>query len=452
VQLDLRFIVPGPAGGTILLADDGTLPAGRVEGDEDEAAVVAVSAYLRDVLAFRAPVLETHPRWPDVPKGDPIPTLVLTEPAPTGWRPAVGLGFGPIPLVLDGLPAGLAPRAGMLLDELRTGAEPPLLRPRWARRGWQARATGWMIAAAAAARRPLLAEPAPFFLRGISALLRGETAAGGVFMKAVFPPFHAEPAITELLASRFPGMLPLVLATEPDEGWLLVEDVAAPWIGELPETERAEGLRIGARALVAIQQAMTPEIDEVAAVGAPRRPLQGVPAALESALGPDGVAMAQPDVSVDRRDRAVAATKEAVSSLEQLGFPETIVHGDFHAGNAALVDGSRSVIIDWSDAAIGNPAIDLVTWLAWSRDYPAQQRAATDAWVDAWAGWIGEADIRAHLADILVAGSAYQIVSYDGIMRALEPATRYTIADGAIHFFERLEAAMASTTATTGEG
>jgi aminoglycoside phosphotransferase (APT) family kinase protein len=237
-------------------------------------------------------------------------------------------------------------------------------------------------------------------------------------------------------------MLPLVLATEPDEGWLLVEDVAAPWIGELPGGERAEGLRIGARALVAIQQAMTAEIDEVAAAGAPRRPLRGVPDELESALGPDGVAMPQPDVSVERRDRAVAATKEAVIRLEQVGFPETIVHGDFHAGNAALAGGDRAVIIDWSDAAIGNPAIDLVTWLAWSRDDPEQQQAATEAWVEAWAGWIDEADIRAHLADILLCGAAYQVVSHDGIMRALEPATRYTIADGAIHFFERLEAAM----------
>jgi hypothetical protein len=387
-----------------------------------------------------------------VPKGDPIPTLVLTEPAATSWQPPGGLRFGPIPPDLDGLPAALASRAATHLEELRTGAATPPLRPRWARRGWQARATGWMIAASAVAGRPLTAEPTPFFLRGISALLRGETAADGVFLKAVFPPFHAEPAMTDLLASRFPDTLPRVLGIEPDEGWLLVADVGAPWIGGLPETERTEGLRIGARALVAIQQAMTDEIDKVAAAGAPRRSLAGVPDALESALGPGGVAMPGSDVTRERRERAVAATKEAVDRVERLGFPETIVHGDFHAGNAALVDGNRAVIIDWSDAAIGNPAIDLVTWLAWSRDHPEQLEAATDAWVEAWAGWIGAADIRAHLSDILVAGAAYQIVSYDGILRALEPATRYTIADEAIHFFERLEAAMPTGTGSPPHG
>ena len=87
MQLNLRLIVPGQSAGTILLTTDGALPAATVDGDEDEAAVVAVTAYLREILGLRVPVLETHPRWADVPKGDPIPTLVLTESAPNGWAP-----------------------------------------------------------------------------------------------------------------------------------------------------------------------------------------------------------------------------------------------------------------------------------------------------------------------------------------------------------------------------
>jgi aminoglycoside phosphotransferase (APT) family kinase protein len=336
----------------------------------------------------------------------------------------------------------LAPRAAELLVELRTGAPPPPLRPRWARAGWQARAIAWMSAELAAAGRPLTAEPTPFFLRGISALLRAETATGGVFLKAVFPPFHAEPAITRLLASRFPASVPRVLAIEADEGWLLIDDIAAPWIGQLPANERVAGLRIGAAALATVQQAMTGSIDDLEAAGAPRRPLSELPAALAEALGTDALAMPEADVSLERRARAVTGTTIAIERVADLGFPETITHGDFHAGNAALVGGRRAVIIDWSDAAIGNPVVDLVTWLAWSRDHPAQQEAATDAWVDAWVATIDARRIRAHLAHILVAGAAYQLVSYAAIIRALEPATRYTMADGPIHFFERLEAAL----------
>ena len=36
-------------------------------------------------------------------------------------------------------------------------------------------------------------------------------------------------------------------------------------------------------------------------------------------------------------------------------------------------------------------------------------------------------------------GAAYQIVSYDGIRRNLEPATRYTMTGGGDHFLKELE-------------
>ena len=441
MQLNLRLIVPGQLAGTILLTTDGALPAATVDGDEDEAAVVAVTANLREVLGLRVPVLETHPRWADVPKGDPIPTLVLTETAPNGWAPPPSNTFGPIPSGLVGVPAVVVPRVMELLGELRTGAPPPLLRPRWARSGWHARASGWMIAASAAAGRPLTSEPTPFYLRGISALFRGRTAVGDIFLKAVFPPFHAEPGVTRLLAERFPGSVPRVLAIEADEGWLIVEDVAAPWVGNLPAEQRVVGLSVGARAIVDLQRAVATDLDAFVTAGCPLRPLTEVPELLDAALGPEGMAIVDEDVSAERRERAVAATRRAVERVAALGFPTSVVHGDFHAGNAALV-GDRVVIIDWSDAAIGNPLIDLVTWLSLSKDEPEQLQVATDAWIDAWADPTDPTAVRDALDDILIVGAAYQIVSYDGIIRALEPATRYTMRDGASEYLARLEATL----------
>jgi hypothetical protein len=60
-RLAVRFIVPGPDGGTILLTADGSLPAAEAEVDEAVAAIVPVDAFLRDVWAFGSAVLETHP-------------------------------------------------------------------------------------------------------------------------------------------------------------------------------------------------------------------------------------------------------------------------------------------------------------------------------------------------------------------------------------------------------
>lgn len=445
MKLDLRFIIPGTTSSDVLVDANGRLPAQPVDGDVDEATVVAATAWLRERLAFRTPILETHPRSEGVPDGEPIPTLVMTEPAAADWRPPAGLAFVPIATadttLVDDLPAVLRPRASELLAELRTGSEPPALRPRWARRGWHVRASTWMAEALAAAGRPLLDDPQPFFLRGISALLRGRTAAGDVYLKAVFPPFHHEPVVGRLLADRFPTV-PRVVAIEPDEGWLIVDDVAAPWINDLPADEKGAGLATGARAIIGIQTALAGDLGAFVTAGCPERPLEDLAAALDAVLGPGGIAHAVGGATSERRERAVAATREAAARVSALGFPTTLVHGDFHAWNAAL-DGDRAVIIDWSDAAIGNPAIDLVTWLSWSTDEPDDQRVATDAWVDAWLrAPLGPTDpdaVRATIDDIIVVGAAYQVVSYDGIIRALEPATQYTMADGATSYLKRLE-------------
>lgn len=442
MKLDLWFLVPGSSDGTILLDADGGLPTVQVEGSETEAAVIAVAAFLEDAWSLAAPVLETHPKWKDVADGEPIPTLVLTEPARADWTPPDGLEFGQVPATPGDLPSSILPRADELLAELRSNAPPPELRPRWMRRGWFDRASTWMRAAGTDAGRPLTGDPRPFFLRGISALLRAPTDGPDLFLKAVFPPFHAEPILTRLLAARFPEAIPTVIAVEPDEGWLIVEDIGSAWIGDVPEADRPAALGRGARALVAIQRAMAPDAGSrrtLLEAGAPHRPLADLVASVTAAIGPDGFGVGDDGIEPERARRVAEAVAAAVASVESVGIPETVVHGDFHSGNAALV-GDRIVIIDWSDAAISNPAIDLVTWIAWSGDRRNEVDAATDAWVDAWSGAVDSDALRAIIDDVLIVGAAYQIVSYDGIRRNLEPATRYTMTGGGDHFLKTLEA------------
>ena len=441
MRLDVRLIVPGSDGRTVLLTTDGALPSFATEGDADEAAVVAVDRALRVDLGFRSSVLETHPRWSDVPDGEPIPTLATTEKADPDWEQPAGLAFAAIPDEPVDLPPVLLPRAREWLAELRAGAPPPPLRPRWARPGWNARASAWMRDAAAAAGRPLTDEPRPFFLRGISALLQAPTATGDLFLKAVFPPFHAEPVLTHLLAERFPAHLPPVLAIEPDEGWLLVDRLDGTWIGELPEEQRPLGLAAGARAIVEIQAELAgrrADLERLLDAGAPHRPLGGVPAAFAASLGPDGVAIVEGPLAEAQRERAVSAVDRAVARVATLGLPETVVHGDFHSGNAALVDG-RVVIIDWSDAALGNPAVDLVTWISWSYGKIGEIGRAIDAWIDAWSAVVDPVALRERVDDVRIVGAAYQVISYDGIVHNLEPLTRYTMSGGASHFLKELE-------------
>jgi hypothetical protein len=440
VKLDLRLIVPGPMEATVLLAADRCLPAANVDGDEKEAAVIPVAAFLRDEWGSTAPILETHPKWKEVAEGEPVPTLVLTEPADPEWAPPSGLAFGPLPVMTADVPWPIRPRADELLAELEANTPPPELRPRWARRGWFDRASAWMVAAAAHAGRPLTGDPSPFFLRGISALLRAPTDGPDVFLKAVFPPFHAEPVLTRLLAERFPDAVPTVLAVEPDEGWLLVEDIGSTWVGDVPEVDRPGALGRGAAALVAIQRSLAPDggsIRTLLDAGAPHRPLGDLATSVAAAIGPKGFGVGDA-LEPERARRVLDAVATAVARVEAVGLPESVVHGDFHSGNAALVD-DRIVIIDWSDAAISSPAIDLVTWIAWSGDKRNEIDAAVDAWVEAWSAVVDGDALRGVVDDVLIVGAAYQIVSYDGIRRNLEPATRYTMTGGGDHFLKTLE-------------
>ena len=452
MKLDLRFIVPGPAAGTILLDVGGALPGAELDVSEQEAAVVPVTAFLREAWRLRTPVLETHPRWKDVAEGDPIPTLVLTEPAAPGWTPPLGFGFVPIPPAASDLPPPIRPRADELLAELAKESPPPALRPRWARRGWFDRAATWMRTSAADAGRPLTGDPTPFFLRGISALLRATTDGPDLFLKAVFPPFHAEPVLTRLLADRFPASITTVIAIEPDEGWLIVEDIGSAWVGDLPEGDRPTALGRGAAALVEIQRVFASDeaaIRMLLAAGAPHRPLADLVADAAAAIGPDGYGVGDGGVPPDRATRVLESLTTAVARVSAVGPPESVVHGDFHPGNAAVV-GDRIVIIDWSDAAISSPAVDLVTWIAWSGGRQAEIDAATDAWVEAWSGAVALDALHAVIDDVLIVGAAYQIVSYDGIRRNLEPATRYTMTGGGDHFLKTLEAIIDRREASSG--
>ena len=97
------------------------------------------------------------------------------------------------------------------------------------------------------------------------------------------------------------------------------------------------------------------------------------------------------------------------------------------------------MIIDWSDAAVGNPLVDLATWVAWTSGSPGGERGRRGCLGGCVVRDCGRAGPSAPLDDILIVGDAYQVISYDGIIRALEPAMRYTMGAGGGSWFERLE-------------
>jgi hypothetical protein len=429
---ELHLLVRDSSGRRVLVVpgEPASLPVLRTEVAKGRSTVETAADAIRRELGLDVPLLEIHFAYEMPLDAGPVPVLVVTEPMPSAAEAPPGLGWHQLDAGDPAVSDWLAPRLVEWLEEWRSGAEPPPLRPRWARDGWYRRAAGWMGDRLAGLGRPPTAPVAQVRHWGISALLRTATDGGAVWLKAVFPPFHHEPGVTALLAASFPADVPAVLATEPEEGWLLLDDLGARTV----ERDGGEAdWRAAPPQLVAIQRAMEDRIGELEALACPRRPLADLPGEIQRIVTEEP---RLPGVSLDVAGSAAAVerTRSAVATVGRLGLPDTLVHGDFHAGNVALSDG-RTVIFDWSDAAIGNPLVDAVTWLD-RIDDPAVRDRTWEAFAAAWS--LPEDPDRSLHDAALTAGAAYQVVSYAGILRHLEPNRRLENADGLEDYLGRL--------------
>src|SRR5436305_5148958 len=152
------------------------------------------------------------------------------------------------------LPRPLRPAFERWLAEQR-GAPVPQLRAAWARPGWLAEAEAW----AGCSLRP-------HRMWALSAVLHGSLDGEMVFLQAVFPRFHHEPAITEALAREHPEIVPDILRVDHDRGWMLMRELRGE-IAESMSVSLAPAVREHAR----IQRSWSPRTGELLALGAQDR-------------------------------------------------------------------------------------------------------------------------------------------------------------------------------------
>ena len=262
------------------------------------------------------------------------------------------------------VPEALRPALERRLAELTGAAPTPAERAAWARPGWLADAEAWASC-----------ELRPHRIWQLSAVLRGS----GGFLKAVFPLFHHEPSVTAALAREHPGSVPEVLRIDPERGWMLMRPVG----GRGPHEQGRAAAAAVLGTLAVIHRAWSGRADELFALGA--------------------------------QDRRVHAPELAL-------LPDTLVHGDFHGGNA-LVDEGRAVIFDWSDACVANPLFDLHIYLM---DVAEQERdGLIDAYARGWAGDVAADDLRSALPHAIPLSCLHQAESYRAILASLAPDDRF---------------------------
>ena len=283
------------------------------------------------------------------------------------------------------MPAPLRPAFERWLTEQR-GGPVPQLRQAWAKSGWLADAESW----AGCHLRPERIWP-------LSAVLSGELDGETVFMKAVFPLFHHEPAITEALAREHPGVVPDLLRVDHERGWMLMRELRGEFAEESVSVSLAPAVREHAR----IQRSWSARTGELLGLGAQNR------------------AQDWPDA----------------------GLPVTLAHGDFHGGNV-VVDRGHAAIFDWSDTCVAHPLIDLHTFLAFGVDEDARE-VFVDAYAEGWG--VPSATIWSGLEQIAEYSCLHQAESYRAIAARVERTERQMFVDAEREWRDRANAAREGT-------
>ena len=262
------------------------------------------------------------------------------------------------------------------------------LRSPWARSGWVDEVLAWEPVASRLVGRPVQEK-----WWNLSAVLEVPTAHGSTWLKAIPPFFADEGRVIELL-SNF--RVPLLLGVG-DRMSLM-----APIAGEDqwdPDDAAIEEL---ITSLVEIQVWSVDRLDDFLAVGA--RDRRAARLAEDFAAFPD-----------------MPSIQEWAEELEGCGLPITLLHGDFHPGNARGVPGEL-VILDWTDAAVGSPLLDLPAFLV--RLSPDRAAFARSLAVQLWSEHVGGVDFERafDLAEAL--RGAMDALVYQEFLDGIEPAER----------------------------
>jgi hypothetical protein len=275
---------------------------------------------------------------------------------------------------------------------------------------------------------------------GISSLVHAPTESGWVYLKGCFSMFRHEPAVSRLLNEIRPGATPTVLAGNDIEGWMLLQDFGDVTVRGVRDgvAPALDGGTVTAL-LVALQRAAGPRHAAFRAVGCPHRPLSRLPAEFDRAIGvlPQ---LAGVEVNAARPAELSAWVTDRAASVDAVGAPDALVHGDFHGGNVAIVDGAP-LIFDWSDATLSFPFIDAVTWLGaiGEGEERERQQRGWRAWLDAWGEPRVTTALEDRLPDVVGVGAAYQLASLVTILGEMEPDLRYTLRSDVAYYLAALE-------------
>jgi tRNA A-37 threonylcarbamoyl transferase component Bud32 len=385
-----RFIVPNADRSAVLVVD-GRLPVVRSSGRRRQPEMLAA---LADEHGIRATFLRTiRFREEDGARSTLVELDAGMRPDHAQWLAIAAVDPDTVvPVHSEGVAEWLAEQRGSI----------PADRAPWARRGWLTEVVHWVKSVVPSADAPRLLRQWP-----LSAMYTFDSDLGVLYLKACFVLWPQEPALTRLLAHEHPRRVPEVVAINGERGWLLMRGVVGEDVADAGGLWFAEELR----SMAHLQLGFNAKTRALLGTGAPQRPLEQV-------------RQEAPDLG------------HLCARLHAFGIPETLTHGDLHQWNAMVAEG-RVVIIDWSDAAIAHPFLDLGAMLFYAEGNSQDREALVDAYIDCWREFGPEAALREAAAIGEALGCVYQALSFRAINAAFEPSDRWLFANEADRWLSR---------------
>jgi hypothetical protein len=235
------------------------------------------------------------------------------------------------------------------------------LRQRWARPGGPAADLEWAESAlrGLGMRRGGLPEQVRTW--NLSSLWRLPVVGQTVWLKVVPPFFVHEGTMLDRLAG---GPVPRLLARDDDR--MVLAEIPGE---DLYEADGSQLLMMVA-ILVDLQRQWIGRADELLALGLPDWRGPALSVAIADVVDRTGSKLD----TLDRvaLDAFILELPSRFEEVEACGVPDTLVHGDFHPGNARG-EGTSITFLDWGDCGVGNPLLDQPAFLD---RVPSDQAAA----------------------------------------------------------------------------
>jgi len=282
-----------------------------------------------------------------------------------------------------------------------------MTKPPWEEPGWMDSVRSWITANLHKLRMPMVGPIEQPHVRPWSTVLRVPTENGPVFFKACASGARHEPAVTAALARWQPDVIPMILAIEPAQGWMLMADGGRV----LRESVKADGTTRHWEILLPLfgqlQIDLTSRVEELLGLGLPDRRLAILPDLIEELLDdteillinqPEGLTSSEHKRLLGMKPRLVAICDQ----LAEFPIPESIHHGDLHDANV-FFDGDRYVFFDWGDASIAHPFFSLrvafvvAEWILGIEEGAREFDRLRDAYLEPWGEFAGRKDLLAAL-------------------------------------------------------